>query len=475
MPRSRRHMRPARWRGEGILLAVSPLALLSAWLGADPEASSLTEPALWRLLGAGFAFALALLGSWGLRRFPRAARTGLLSSVILVIAVMAEELSAHPALSLALLLLGILGAFSLFEGGLGFLFGPDENAERHLQRARSAMLGTMLLGASFEILRLPERPPQHIVLGLSSSLALLQVLIWLLGEGADEPLRWRLRAIAAAVLTLLVLPLGLAIEDLAPLLALSMLFGLVLMPRNEHRGALLGAWWEPFVDHPARVLISTFFGLCALGTALLLIPAASIDESLAEPINAAFTAVSAVCVTGLIVVDTATQLTGLGQAIVLLLIQMGGLGIMTISTVALFALGRRMSLRQERLMTEISDSSAIHLQSSLLTVVKFTAAAELCGALLLTALFWSGGDELGVALWRGVFTSISAFCNAGFALQSESLVPYAQNPLVLHVVAILIIAGGMAPATCIALPGCSDGAVSLFRSRSSPGARSCSC
>ena len=85
-------------------------------------------------------------------------------------------------------------------------------------------------------------------------------------------------------------------------------------------------------------------------------------------------------------------------------------------------------------------------------IVQFTLLAELAGAVLLTVSFLGAGDPLSLALWRGLFTSISAFCNAGFALQSDSLIAYQTSPLVLHTVAALIVLGGLAPATCLVLP-----------------------
>ncbi|PIE22786.1 MAG: potassium transporter TrkH [Planctomycetota bacterium] len=440
------------WRAEGILLAWSPLPLLAAWLGLAEDSPTGAAPESWRLLGAAAAALATLAGALGLIRFPRLGRISILAALLTCIAVMGDELSQRPALTLAMLLPTIYAIFALLGGGRGFLFTPKPPQGRSLQRIRSTMLGALLLGAAFELLRLPEHAPQHWVLGLSAAITCIHILIWSISEGRSESSRSRLFSLGAVVLIGALSAVGLYLQELAPLLALSMLLGLALLPRAAKDHGPQRPWWEPLVDHPARVLISTFFGLCAVGTALLLLPAASVGESLAEPIDAAFTAVSASCVTGLIVVDTASQLTGFGQSVVLLLIQLGGLGIMTISTFALYALGRRMSLRQERLMTEISGSSSAELRSSLLTIVGFTAVAEAIGAALLFLAFLMNGEAASTALWRAVFTSVSAFCNAGFALQTESLIPYAEQPFVLYTVSCLIIAGGMAPATCLALP-----------------------
>ena len=125
---------------------------------------------------------------------------------------------------------------------------------------------------------------------------------------------------------------------------------------------------------------------------------------------------------------------------------------MSIASVAMHAMGRRLSLRQERLLTSMTDTHHKDMLDALKRILKFTFAAEGAGALILTGLFLYSGDAFWQAAWRGLFTAVSAFCNAGFALQSNSLVPYRNSPLILHTVAALIIFGGMAPATSLVLP-----------------------
>jgi trk system potassium uptake protein TrkH len=207
-------------------------------------------------------------------------------------------------------------------------------------------------------------------------------------------------------------------------------------------------WWEILLNRPARIMLTTFSGLCVAGAFLLSLPV-STNSGAIDFVDAVFTSVSAVCVTGLIVLDTPNYFTGFGQFCILLLIQLGGLGIMSITTVALHAIGRRLSLKQERLLTSLTDTDHSDLIHSLTIILKFTFLVEALGAVLLTLSFYNLGDGLKTALWKGVFTSISAFCNAGFALQSDSLVSYQTNPFILHVVALLIIFGGMAPAASL--------------------------
>jgi trk system potassium uptake protein TrkH len=160
-------------------------------------------------------------------------------------------------------------------------------------------------------------------------------------------------------------------------------------------------------------------------------------------LDALFTATSAVCVTGLIVVDTATYFTPAGQAFTLLLIQLGGLGMLTFTSLIILVLGRRLSLRQERL-THLAIEAAPHLDGRKLVrdVVIFTAAIEAMGALLLYLLWiprmgWAG------AIWPAIFHSVSAFCNAGFSTFSDSLIGFQNAPYSLGVIMVLIVVGGI--------------------------------
>lgn len=234
--------------------------------------------------------------------------------------------------------------------------------------------------------------------------------------------------------------------------------------RRPHR------WTAPAPDvlnhilaSPAQLLVLSFALLAALGTALLLLPSASSDPGSLSLVDAAFTAVSASCVTGLAVVDTPGDLTGLGQAVVLGLIQVGGLGIMTFAAAASIFMGRRLLVREEKVAAEFLGGQEVRrdLTTALSAVLGVTLGTEVLGAVALTTLFVSGGEPWGPALWRATFTSISAFCNAGFALQSDSLVPYQDQPAVLIVVGTLIVVGGLGPLVVVALPGWLRGRGSL--------------
>lgn len=194
---------------------------------------------------------------------------------------------------------------------------------------------------------------------------------------------------------------------------------------------------------PAQLFVGSFGFLILVGTiGLKTLPGLYTGEPLGW-LDALFTATSAVCVTGLIVVDTATYFTVWGQAWILVLIQLGGLGMITFTTLIILALGRRLSLRQEVLSTGTTDV-APHVDYRRLTrdVVRFTLIFEAAGALLLYAL-WAPRFGWGDAVWHAVFHSISAFCNAGFSTFSDSLTGFETSPVTLGVVMVLIVVGGL--------------------------------
>lgn len=213
------------------------------------------------------------------------------------------------------------------------------------------------------------------------------------------------------------------------------------------------AVWPMILEHPARLLVATFAALCFGGTALLALPLAASTGASVGILDALFTSVSAVCVTGLIVPDTPNAFGAFGQAAIALLIQLGGLGIMTFYSTALSVLGRRLSLRHE---SAIAGAMSIEDRSQLFGqlggVLRVTLVSEAMGALVLFLAFLRHDASAGQALWRATFTSISAFCNAGFALQSDSLIGYNRDPLVIHTVGALIVLGGLSPVVVTALP-----------------------
>jgi len=193
---------------------------------------------------------------------------------------------------------------------------------------------------------------------------------------------------------------------------------------------------------PVNLPILSFAGLILMGTVLLMLPVAANGPGL-SPVDALFTATSATCVTGLVVVDTGSGLSLFGQWVVLLLIQGGGLGIMTFSTVIILLMTGRFSFVQRSVIQDtFTHAPDTRLPSLIRHVLMFTLVLEAAGAALLFLRF-SGVYPPGRALYLAIFHAVSAFCNAGFCLFSRGLMDYRGDPLVNLTVALLIICGGI--------------------------------
>ncbi len=194
---------------------------------------------------------------------------------------------------------------------------------------------------------------------------------------------------------------------------------------------------------PAQVLAISFAGLIALGTVLLSLPVASSTGRRLPLVDALFTSTSAVCVTGLIVAETPKAFSGIGQVLLLLLIQAGGLGYMTLSTAIVVALGGRVTMRERLALKEaLNLDTMAGLVRFTLTVLRVTVAFELIGAVILAGR-WTGELGLARAAYVGLFHSVSAFNNAGFSLFSTNLMDYRGDVVVCLTIAGLIVLGGL--------------------------------
>jgi trk system potassium uptake protein TrkH len=186
-----------------------------------------------------------------------------------------------------------------------------------------------------------------------------------------------------------------------------------------------------------------FLIVITIGTILLCLPIASGTEKSISPIDALFTATSATCVTGLTVLDTPKDFSSFGHLIILLLIQIGGLGVMTMSTMLAFLMRKRISLRERIIMQESLNQFSI---GGLVRLTKyiliFTAMIEGGGAIILY-LFWQRTYSPLQALSLAVFHSISAFCNAGFSLFSDNLMSYKGSFIINFTIMALIVLGGI--------------------------------
>ncbi len=194
--------------------------------------------------------------------------------------------------------------------------------------------------------------------------------------------------------------------------------------------------------HPATIVLATFLLAVFVGAALLELPIATRSGSI-PLIDALFTATSAVCVTGLVVVDTGSYYTTFGQVVILVLIQLGGLGVMTIS-VALFRwVGRSVSFRHRMVMQDLfAHTPREDIFNLIKNILVVTFMVEATGAAFLT-IHWSHELPFGQALFSGVFHSVSAFCNAGFALFPDSMVHYSNDLLLNLTICALIVIGGI--------------------------------
>jgi potassium uptake TrkH family protein len=197
--------------------------------------------------------------------------------------------------------------------------------------------------------------------------------------------------------------------------------------------------------NPFRLLPLAFGAMVGLGTLLLMTPIATASGRDTSLLHALFTATSAVCVTGLAVVDTATHWTGFGQGVILLLVQLGGLGIVTVVSVALLLVSDRIGLSHTRILAaDIGTNTYSNIGQLVRSIVITTLAFEAFFAALLAARFFFAYDyEFVTAVVHGVFHSVSAWNNAGFALYTDNFMGFANDWFVSIVLCLAVIIGGI--------------------------------
>lgn len=205
--------------------------------------------------------------------------------------------------------------------------------------------------------------------------------------------------------------------------------------------------------HPSRLFILSFLGTILVGTFLLILPAATVSGNISL-IDAFFTSTSAVCVTGLITQDTATYFTTFGQTVIMLLFQIGGLGLMTFTTFFALFLSGGIGIKERILLHDILDEENIGQITKVLSFLTIsTFLIELIGAIILFSSIHNQVPDISNAIFLSVFHSISAFCNAGFSLFSFGLMDglVIGNQVFTLTVALLIILGGLGFPTILAL------------------------
>jgi trk system potassium uptake protein TrkH len=267
---------------------------------------------------------------------------------------------------------------------------------------------------------------------LCSSMAAKAWIVWL-SWGSEQPARF-----AVSYRVFAVSSYGLAA------------LGLLGRPRR------LARFFAQVAEHHARLMVGSFGAIALLGAFLLSLPVSLRDVSQASFVDALFTSVSALCVTGLAVNTVSQTYTFFGQAVILALIQVGGLGIMVLYSFFGVLAGRRMRVHHTAVMAEMLDLHSLEsLRRALAGIIGFTLFIEALGAVALYYAFLrypeiALGPEhpgslagAGSTLWAALFHSVSAFCNAGFSLFPLGLVPFVSSPVVCGVIAALVFIGGL--------------------------------
>jgi trk system potassium uptake protein TrkH len=202
--------------------------------------------------------------------------------------------------------------------------------------------------------------------------------------------------------------------------------------------------WDVIRLSPAQAVLLSFVAVIALGTFLLKLPVSAVEGKNIKLIDALFMATSATSVTGLSTVSVGNDMTIFGQLVTLALIQIGGIGIMTLTSCMTIILGKAMGMKDRVVMQDLLEVSSLEdLVAMIIDIIKYTLAIELWGTILLAIAFSFEGQDLGPALYSGFFHAISAFCNAGLAFFDNSFESFSTNPLINFTIMALITLGGL--------------------------------
>lgn len=217
-------------------------------------------------------------------------------------------------------------------------------------------------------------------------------------------------------------------------------------PTQERRSTSTSS--ENFLLHlklqPAQVVLLTFGVWILIGSLILVLPVSANPGKAIRFIDALFMATSATCVTGLSSISLPDEFSIFGQIVMLVLAQVGGLGIMTLSSSLAVIMGRNLQMREQVMMHDVLDTSnSEELLSLVVDIIRFTFVIEFIGAIILTFGFYQEGFEIGQAIYFGFYHSIMAFCNAGYALFNNNLEDFKFSPFISMTIAFLIIIGGI--------------------------------
>ena len=206
----------------------------------------------------------------------------------------------------------------------------------------------------------------------------------------------------------------------------------------------------PFLKSPQFLLIGGFAGVIFAGGVLLWLPWSHQPGQLSF-LNALFTSASAVCVTGLVVVDTGTVYTTFGQVVIMLLIQAGGLGVMTFAALTFQMLGRRLSLQSQMVLHDsfFQQDIGSDFRHQFFRILTTTAIIEAVGMTVICLALLVRTGNLGESLYSAMFHSVSAFCNAGFSIYKNNLIDIRDNHIIIVTIMLLIITGGLGHAVLL--------------------------
>jgi len=214
--------------------------------------------------------------------------------------------------------------------------------------------------------------------------------------------------------------------------------------RDMALGHFDGKILDKLSENPPVFVLFSFIFTIFIGTLFLMLPIATVSGKVTSLVGALFTSTSATCVTGLIVYNTGTHFTLFGQIVILILLQIGGLGIMTISSAFAVMLGQKLSLRSENLMQNVvNETNKIDMVSLMKHIVIVSFLFEILGSIILYFTFRNEFASTPKAVYHSIFHSISAFCNAGFSLYQDSFVGFRSNLNINFVITTLIIIGGI--------------------------------
>ena len=317
----------------------------------------------------------------------------------------------------------------------------DPRVRAFLASWRPAVAHALLLSTAcslgvvgFRLTELAIGPISCLILA-ALALGLAAPLVWELARG-----RRRLRWLLALALVVLVA----SATDVPRAVGVAGVYQGVLLVYVLLIGPIFTDLLRMLFERPALLLVTGFGGFCGFGAIALSAPAAAAGGVSISFLDALFTATSAVCVTGLIVLDTPADFSTFGHVAILVLFQLGGLGIMVVSTFATLALGGRLGIRGEQALGQVLDMSTPgHAYRLARFVVLATLAIEAVGALAIAIGYRLHHFSWTESLWRGLFHSVSAFCQAGFALQSDSIAMFSGNPGIMGTFSLLVIAGGL--------------------------------